>query len=106
MNAMNRHTKAIRNDMGRLAEDARALVTATADVAGEGVSEARQRLASSLESGMNFADQVKEKTLEGAQATNKAVHLHPYQAMGLAFGVGAIAGVLCDLFAHRLFNRD
>jgi ElaB/YqjD/DUF883 family membrane-anchored ribosome-binding protein len=101
---MNRHTKTIRNDIGRLAEDARAMVAATANVAGEGVSEARQRLASSLESGRNFVDHVKEKTVEGGQATNKAVHLHPYQAMGLAFGVGAIAGVLCDLFARRLFN--
>jgi ElaB/YqjD/DUF883 family membrane-anchored ribosome-binding protein len=103
---MNRHTKAIRNDVGRLAEDARALMAATADVAGESVSEARQRLASSLESGMNFVEHVKERTVEGAQATNKAVHLHPYQAMGLAFAVGALAGVLCDLFAHRLFNGD
>jgi ElaB/YqjD/DUF883 family membrane-anchored ribosome-binding protein len=103
---MNRYTKAIRNDMRRLAEDARALVAATADVAGEGVSEARQRLATSLESGRNFVDHVKERTVEGAQATNKAVHLHPYQAMGLAFGAGAIAGVLCDLFAHWLFDGD
>jgi ElaB/YqjD/DUF883 family membrane-anchored ribosome-binding protein len=102
---MNRHTKAIRNDMGRLAEDARALMAATADMAGEGVSEAREQLAKSLESGRNFVEHVKERTVEGAQATNKAVHVHPYQAMGLAFAVGALAGVLCDLFAHRFFSE-
>ena len=37
--------------MGTLAEDARALMAATADVAGEKVGEARKRLAAALESG-------------------------------------------------------
>ena len=46
---MNKHTHATSNDMGTLVEDARALMAATADVAGEKVGEARQRLADTLE---------------------------------------------------------
>ena len=46
---MSKQTQAISNDMGQLAEDARALMAATADVAGEKVSEARKRLAAALE---------------------------------------------------------
>ncbi len=46
---MNKQTQATSNDMGTLAEDARALMAATADVAGEKVSEARKRLAAALE---------------------------------------------------------
>ena len=42
---MSKQTQAISNDMGTLAEDARALMAATADVAGEKVGEARKRLA-------------------------------------------------------------
>ena len=42
---MNKPTQAIRADVGQLAEDARALMTATAEVAGEKVEEARKRLA-------------------------------------------------------------
>ena len=45
---MNKQTQAISNDMGALAEDARALMAATADVAGEKVGEARKRLAAAL----------------------------------------------------------
>lgn len=82
------------NDIGTLAEDARALMAATADVAGERVSEARQRLAASLESGRQILEQVKAKAGEGAQAADEAVHEHPYQAIALAFGVGAIIGCL------------
>ena len=48
---MNKQTQATSNDMGTLADDARALMAATADVAGEKVGEARKRLAAALDSG-------------------------------------------------------
>ena len=48
---MHKQAHAASNDMNTLAEDARALMEATADVAGEKVSEARKRLAAALERG-------------------------------------------------------
>jgi ElaB/YqjD/DUF883 family membrane-anchored ribosome-binding protein len=69
-------------------------MAATADVAGEKVSEARKRLAAALESGKKILGRVKEKAVEGAKATDEAVREHPYQAMAVAFGVGAIVGYL------------
>jgi len=95
---MNKETQAIRDDMSQLAEDARALVAATSDVAGEKVAEARKRLAAALDSGREFYGRVKEKAAEGAKAADEAVHEHPYQAMGIAFGVGAL---LAYMIAHR-----
>ena len=62
---MNKPTEAITNDMSQLADDARALMAATADVAGEKVGEARQRLAAALESGKEMYGRVKEKAVEG-----------------------------------------
>jgi ElaB/YqjD/DUF883 family membrane-anchored ribosome-binding protein len=91
---MSKQTQAISNDMGQLAEDARALMAATADVAGEKVSDARKRLAAALESGKEIAGRVREKAVEGAKAADEAVREHPYQAMAVAFGVGAIVGYL------------
>jgi ElaB/YqjD/DUF883 family membrane-anchored ribosome-binding protein len=82
------------NDLGTLAEDARALMTATAEVAGDKVSEARKRLAAALDSGKKVFGRVKEKAVEGAKATDEAVHEHPYQAIGIALGVGALIGYL------------
>ena len=95
---MNEETRATSNDMGTLAEDARALMAATADVAGEKVSEARKRLAAALESGKEIYGRVRDKTVDCAKATDEAVHEHPYQAIGIAFGVGALIGYLV---AHR-----
>jgi ElaB/YqjD/DUF883 family membrane-anchored ribosome-binding protein len=91
---MNKHTHTINNDMGTLAEDARALMAATADVAGEKVGEARKRLTAALESAKNIASSVRDKAVEGAKATDEAVREHPYQAIGIALGVGAFIGFL------------
>jgi ElaB/YqjD/DUF883 family membrane-anchored ribosome-binding protein len=91
---MNKETQAIGNDMRQLAEDAQALMSATADVAGEKVGEARKRLAAALERGREVYGRVREKAIEGAKAADEAVHEHPYQAIGIALGVGAILGYL------------
>jgi ElaB/YqjD/DUF883 family membrane-anchored ribosome-binding protein len=93
---MNKQTQAICNDMGQLADDARALMTATADVAGEKVGEARKRLAAALERGKEIYGRVHEQALESAKAADEVVHEHPYQAIGIAFGVGALIGYLAS----------
>ncbi|MGD0087751.1 MAG: DUF883 family protein [Verrucomicrobiota bacterium] len=98
---MDKQTHAASSDMGTLAEDARALMAATADVAGEKVSEARKRLAAALESGKQILGRVKDKAVEGAKATDEAVREHPYQALAIAFGVGAIAGYLISRRCSR-----
>jgi ElaB/YqjD/DUF883 family membrane-anchored ribosome-binding protein len=91
---MNKQTQAVNDAIGTLAEDARALMAATADVAGEKVSEARKRLAAALESGKEIYGRVREKAVEGAKAADEAVRENPYQAIGIAFGVGALIGYL------------
>jgi ElaB/YqjD/DUF883 family membrane-anchored ribosome-binding protein len=91
---MNKPTPATSNDIGTLAEDARALMAATADVAGEKVGEARQRLAAALDSAKEIAGRVREKAVEGVKAADEAVREHPYQAIGIVFGVGALIGYL------------
>lgn len=93
-NNMNKEMQAISNDVGTLAEDARALMAATADVAGEKVAEARKRLGTALESGKELYGRAREKAVEGAKAADEAVHEHPYQAIGIAMGLGAVLGYL------------
>jgi ElaB/YqjD/DUF883 family membrane-anchored ribosome-binding protein len=87
--------------MGTLAEDARALLAATADVAGEKVSEARTRLADALESAKQVAGLVRDKAVEGAKAADEVVRDNPYQAIGIAFGVGALVGYLATRRCSR-----
>ena len=98
---MNKRMQSVSNDMGTLAEEARALMAATADVAGEKVGEARKRLAAALERGKEIYGRVREKAVEGAKAADVAVHEHPYQAIAIGVGVGAILGFLASRRCYR-----
>ena len=91
---MNKPTQKMGDAMDALAEDARALMAATADVAGEKVAEARNRLAVALERGKEIAGSVRDKAVKGAKAADETVREHPYQAIGIALGVGAVIGFL------------
>jgi ElaB/YqjD/DUF883 family membrane-anchored ribosome-binding protein len=99
---MDKETQSTCNDLGTVAEEARALMAATAEVAEEKVTEARRRLAAALERGKEVCGRVREKAVEEAKAANAAVHQHPYQAIGIAFGVGALIGYLVS---HRCCCR-
>ena len=100
---MNKHTQADSNDMGTLAEDARALLSATVDVAGEKVAEARKRLAAALDKGKEMYGCVREKAAEGVKAADETLRDHPYEAVGIALGVGALIGYLA---ARRCGRND
>jgi ElaB/YqjD/DUF883 family membrane-anchored ribosome-binding protein len=99
---MSKETQAISQDVTQLAEDARALMAATADVAGEKVGEARKRLAAALEGGRRIFGRVQEKAVEGAKVADEVVHAHPYQAIAIGVGVGALVGYLLG----RRCSRD
>lgn len=92
-NMKNKETEAIGNDMGTLAEDARALVEATADVAGEKVGEARKRLAAALERGKGMYGRVRDQAVEGAKVADRTVRANPYQAIGIGVALGVGVGV-------------
>lgn len=90
---MKKHT-ANNNDLETLAADTRALLAATADVAEEKVMEARKRITAVLDQGKEFYGSMRDKTIESAHTADQTIRDHPYQAIGLAFGLGALIGCL------------
>jgi ElaB/YqjD/DUF883 family membrane-anchored ribosome-binding protein len=93
-NLMEKTTESITNEMAQIAEHARELVSATADVAGGKVTEARKRLMAALENSKEIYGCVREKAVKGAKAADDVIREHPYQAIGVALGVGAVLGFL------------
>jgi ElaB/YqjD/DUF883 family membrane-anchored ribosome-binding protein len=91
---MNKHTPETSNDIGSLAEDARALMAATADVAGEKVGDARRRLAAALERAKEIAGNVRDKAVAGAKVADQTIRENPYQAVAIGIGVGALIGFI------------
>ncbi|HEX9045486.1 MAG TPA: DUF883 family protein [Verrucomicrobiae bacterium] len=81
-------------DLKVLSRDAEAVLQATAGQAGDKMHELRARLASTLESAKATCHRLEEKAVAGAKAADKTIREHPYESMGVAFGVGLLVGVL------------
>lgn len=81
-------------DLKVLTNDAEALMQATAGQAGEKVSELRQRLSVALDSAKATCRRLEDKAIAGAKAADKTIREHPYESIGLAFGIGLLIGVL------------
>jgi ElaB/YqjD/DUF883 family membrane-anchored ribosome-binding protein len=95
-NTMTRYEtpNALRHDARTLANDARALVEATAEITDEKIAQARQRLTTALQSGKETCARLQERASQGVQAADQAVRSHPYQTMAIAFGAGTVIGFL------------
>jgi len=82
------------SDLKTVMRDAEELLKATAGEAGEKVKEVRGRLTTALESAKATCEQLQDKTAEAAKATDHIIREHPYESLGIAFGVGLLIGVL------------
>lgn len=81
-------------DLKLVVRDAEDLLRATAGEAGEKVKEVRSRLSSALESAKDTCEKMQDKTVQAAKATDHVIREHPYESIGVAFGVGLLIGVL------------
>jgi ElaB/YqjD/DUF883 family membrane-anchored ribosome-binding protein len=85
-------------DLKVLIGDTEELLKATAGQAGEKIATARERIQASLavykEKLIDAEEAMMERTKEAARATDEYVHDHPWQAVGVAAGVGFLLGML------------
>jgi ElaB/YqjD/DUF883 family membrane-anchored ribosome-binding protein len=81
-------------DFKVVVQDAEGLAKATASDLGDKAREARARLATSLESAKVHLRKVEQRAAEGARAADEMVRSHPYESLGVAFGVGLLVGLL------------
>ncbi len=91
---MKKQTSQGRPHTHNLAEEARALLEATTDVAGDKIAEARKRLTTVLAQGKDAWEDLQENSVEKAKAADEAILENPYRTIGIAFGVGALVGFL------------
>jgi ElaB/YqjD/DUF883 family membrane-anchored ribosome-binding protein len=85
-------------DFKAIAADAEALLHATQDDMSEKARETRARLASAIDKAKASYQDVKAEGFAAAEeALSKAdrtIRAHPYEAIGIAFGVGILLGAL------------
>ena len=94
MNASEINTDKLVGDLKRIVADSEELLRATADAAGDKAGAVRERLAHSLDNAKRACRNLEEKAIDGAKAADKVVRDHPYESIGVAFGIGLVIGLL------------
>jgi ElaB/YqjD/DUF883 family membrane-anchored ribosome-binding protein len=95
-NSMEDSTEKLLEDVKQVVRDGEELLKAGAGELSEKGKAARARLASALESAKETGRRLQERTIAGAKATDKVIREHPYQSIGVAFGIGLLIGVLVN----------
>jgi len=57
-------------------------------------SQLRTKLESAIQKAQEVCERLQDQTSTAAKATDKSIREHPYQAVGIAFGVGLLVGLL------------
>ena len=86
------------SDMKVVVSDAEEILRATAGVAGERMVDLRERIAERLrDAKLRLADAeaaLVDKTKAAARATDDFVNDNPWQAVGIAAGIGLLLGII------------
>ena len=77
-----------------LLDGAQELILATANVAGEKVEQARQKLKAAVEKGKAAWQVAQDKTIASAKATDVVIRENPYKSLAVCLGVGVLIGYL------------
>ncbi len=94
MNASEMNTDRLVADLKQVMKDSGELLEATAGTVSDKAQDARQRLALVMDKAARTCRDLEQKAIDGAKAADHVVREHPYQSMGVAFGVGVVIGVL------------
>src|SRR5690349_17834128 len=86
--------KTLTGDMPSTAGNAEESMDANDEQTSERFAEIRARLDRAMESAKRAAQRLEEKTVAAAKATDQCIREHPYQTLGVVFGLGVLIGVL------------
>lgn len=88
------------SDLKEVINDAEILVKETTGDLSNKAKEARTRLNSQLDTAKvqlkEWEGVVREKAVEGAKETDRVIREHPYESLGVAFGIGLLIGILIN----------
>ena len=82
------------DDLGAAVREGEELLSNAVGETGEKGRALRAKLETAVEKARALYDRLEEKTVAAAKAADQTVREHPYQAIGVAFGVGLLIGVL------------
>jgi len=89
-------TERLLQDLKAVVQDGEELLRAGVQELGERGNAAREKLTAALEIAKETTRKIEERALEYAKSTDELIREHPYQSIGLAFGVGMLFGIIMN----------
>ena len=93
-------TDKLLSDLQTVIEDAEALLQATASQTGEKIEAVRSRARASVQQARERLSEVRktaaEQARQAAESADEYVYKNPWQAVGIAAGIGLLLGVLIN----------
>jgi ElaB/YqjD/DUF883 family membrane-anchored ribosome-binding protein len=87
-------TERLMEDLKTIVHDGEELLRASAKDLSERGAAARERLAAAIAIAKETRQKLQQQARAGLEATDQLVRDHPYQSLGLVFGLGFLIGVL------------
>jgi len=91
---MRTHKRKAAADLDTITGYAHDLMTATADLTGEKVENARRHLNEALEQGKETYAEVREQALSSVRVVDDFISDNPYAALGIGVAIGVAIGFL------------
>jgi len=82
------------SEINAAAEEADALLQKGAEAMKEGTEEVANNFQHLWEVAQETCEKLQTEAVEAAKATDQAIRRNPYPAVGIAFGIGLLAGLL------------
>jgi ElaB/YqjD/DUF883 family membrane-anchored ribosome-binding protein len=89
-------TEQLLQDLRAVVNDGEELLKAGMAELGERGMVAKEKLAAALEMAKETQRKLQERAIASARATDRAIREHPYESIGIAFGVGLLLGVVLN----------
>src|SRR5690349_9861179 len=89
-------TEKLLQDLKAVVQDGEQLLKSGVQDLSERGTAARERLAAALEVAKETRRKLEQRAVAGAKATDRVVRDHPYESIGVAFGIGLLFGLLAN----------
>lgn len=85
-------TEKLLKDLNEIIRDGEELLGAGSSQLGDKADAAREKLQQALDAARETGRRIQERAIATGRAADRIVRDHPYQSMGVAFGVGLLIG--------------
>ena len=89
-------TERLLEDLKAVLDDGEQLLRAGAQNLSERGLAARARLTAALEVAREIRRKLQGRARTGVKVTDRAIRDHPYEAIGIAFGIGVVIGAILN----------